>query len=514
MKLHNFVLLDELDDLNPRYIERAPASAEVKGVRIWDSEVRADDACLYVVTDASGCRDFPSNVVASDAVLRSCEGAFVASNVIVVPDACSISDIFTRLLEVFDDYSEWYEAMYSAALMYDGIDRMMDIAAQKLGNPFAVFDSANLVLYYSKANLSNYAGTIWDEVLNEDYQDINFFTKSEIGQINRYFSSFDEPMLLQPSRDDGHTYLMGALKVDGRQIGALGSVDLHAPFTRGQRWLVHQILRIASPVVLRSIRQPYSEDDLHCVLQLIGGHDVPPKAVDLHLGMRGWKANDSFYLLAFAAKDGFDYSTAGRRYHERVKSRYANSICMYYGNMLLAIVRKREHDVSQPVPRAELESFCKASGLCCVVSDCFNCFTDVRNAYEQCKALIGDFMQVDAEGWTTLFSEQFGKAFVRCLFDANAQGALCHPGVRELARSNRKNRDDLLQCLYAYLVRGKNVADTARALSIHRNTLLYRLQTLSDMLDVDFDKMTENESLQLLVSCLLVEQGSYRSLSK
>ena len=68
---------------------------------------------------------------------------------------------------------------------------------------------------------------------------------------------------------------------------------------------------------------------------------------------------------------------------------------------------------------------------------------------------------------------------------------------------DEKNGTEYLKTLQAYLVTGKNNRESIRLLSVHQNTLLYRLTKIKDLFGIDF--MDGHLTLTLLSNVLLLE---------
>ena len=75
---------------------------------------------------------------------------------------------------------------------------------------------------------------------------------------------------------------------------------------------------------------------------------------------------------------------------------------------------------------------------------------------------------------------------------------LLHPGLTRLRRYDERHGTDFYNTLYQYLLAERNVVATAKALFIHRNSMIYRLQRIQQLLDVDLDD--PNVRLYLLLS--------------
>ena len=75
---------------------------------------------------------------------------------------------------------------------------------------------------------------------------------------------------------------------------------------------------------------------------------------------------------------------------------------------------------------------------------------------------------------------------------------LLHPGLVRLKRYDARHGTDFYNTLYQYLLCERNVVATAKALFIHRNSMIYRLQRIQQLLDVDLED--PNMRLYLLLS--------------
>ena len=68
----------------------------------------------------------------------------------------------------------------------------------------------------------------------------------------------------------------------------------------------------------------------------------------------------------------------------------------------------------------------------------------------------------------------------------------------------------LTPVLCSYLLNGRNLADTARALKLHRNTVVYRVEKLAALLQVDFHALSEEQAFSYLFTCLLLKAQKIR----
>ena len=78
-----------------------------------------------------------------------------------------------------------------------------------------------------------------------------------------------------------------------------------------------------------------------------------------------------------------------------------------------------------------------------------------------------------------------------------------HPIILEMIRYDQENGSEFVKTLRTYLVTNRNSKESSRLLSIHQNTLTYRLSRIKDIFGVDFEN--GRLVLTLLISVLLVQ---------
>ena len=64
---------------------------------------------------------------------------------------------------------------------------------------------------------------------------------------------------------------------------------------------------------------------------------------------------------------------------------------------------------------------------------------------------------------------------------------ICHPCIWELTAYDAIHHTDYVHTLYTYITNFRNMKDTAQAMSIHYNTLKYRMKKLEQLLDFSLD---------------------------
>ena len=80
---------------------------------------------------------------------------------------------------------------------------------------------------------------------------------------------------------------------------------------------------------------------------------------------------------------------------------------------------------------------------------------------------------------------------------------LCHSAVFTLQRFDLKHGTCLLETFAAYLRSNRSIPDTAERLSVHRNTVSYRLRKINELIHINLDN--SDTVFHLLLSCYVLE---------
>ena len=134
------------------------------------------------------------------------------------------------------------------------------------------------------------------------------------------------------------------------------------------------------------------------------------------------------------------------------------------------------------------------------VSNAFEDLTHIQSHYEQARAAIsaGRLVSVFLEDGQVYHYCDY--AYVQMLDLTNKQYNLLnfvHPSLMRLARYDREHGTELMDTLFIYLQNACNTQRSARMLSLHKNTLLYRLGRIREILGCDLSSGEDQFMLQL-----------------
>lgn len=79
---------------------------------------------------------------------------------------------------------------------------------------------------------------------------------------------------------------------------------------------------------------------------------------------------------------------------------------------------------------------------------------------------------------------------------------LCHPAINILTRYDRANNSNLRDTMFSYLMNDRSIARTSQKMFIHRNTTIYKLNKIQELISDDLENPYTRH--QLILSCMII----------
>ncbi|MDR1014214.1 MAG: helix-turn-helix domain-containing protein [Coriobacteriales bacterium] len=512
MKLNAHIVFDELAEYSPEITAPASTDLDVRGARLYRPGFSFDPAFIYLVLDKD-LAAVPDLGQGQSMVLvgpKDSEGARGTAppphwKVIRVASGHDPVELFMCMQSVFETYAAWQEDVLKTTVGQGSLQVVFDKAASVLNNAIALVDTSQTVVMRAGDLPDDVSGSIWGDLLHHGYARLENLSKQQRHLFTQELWGTEEPFFLEKVsqyRDARH--LIAPLHHEGKPFAMLGMSDLASPITLGQISLVKLLQGLMKHVLLSEIGKQHLADHVgYYADRILQGYLVERGALTYSLELRNWKIADSYQAVYLRAKDTFSVDDSLHSVQTmRVQSLFPSALAFPYEQGVLAVLRDEESPIHSK-EFCELERLCESLDLYCGISMVHTGFLQIREAYLQAKAAL-EFGEGNAKERVLCFQEHYVPYLVGALESTVNVSSLCHPKVlRQWLREGDKGRA-LVETLHSYLIHGKNANATARAMGLHRNTVIYRLERLSELLGDDLTSTDVNTHLMLLLSCLLV----------
>ena len=382
------------------------------------------------------------------------------------------------------------ERLLEALLSDHGLKSLVEVAADVLGNPVLVADPTY-----------RYAARAGFELEEDD--------ESTFAQVTRRELAEDDTIL-----DEGVRYIIET-GVDEELARSRGAVLRHNPVygldTLTQAVMVHGVCLGRVMVIARN--RAFTEEDRlvfarlaallgqelqkgaflsvgdaaagpYFLSRLLDDEQPNPISCARRMELVGFRPLGSLFVVC---AHGIGAPLDARAAHS-VKAQLApllvHSLATFYDDELVAVVSRRDAIQLSEADEAVLVRVAAANNLRFGVSNAFSEMTDVRAHLNQARAAMrlgSTYTKILADTHVYRYCEYTYMEMLDICNDPVNLINYCHPMIWALWEHDQAHDSELVETLFAYMQNGCNTARTATLLSLHKNTLLYRLGRIKEI---------------------------------
>jgi hypothetical protein len=409
--------------------------------------------------------------------------------------------------ELLASHEAWYNSLLMAVINHNPIDAFLKIASHALTNPIVVFNNNLSAICSAGSITSPVKGTNWEIVNMPGFILDNFYTPQELRKISSHIAKMnDQILIVNPKNDPAHSSMGILIWIDGKLYGGIGTVDMNAPFTEGQKEIFTAIARVLKLYFQNhSIYMRLAENKANWLDSLLDGADVSADIISGYLDRFKWKPDDFFCIVTLAASPDLKIPIVSIVDIKHINNLFPDALVSVYDEYVVMIIRCADKKLPHGKKRQQLEQFIKKDVLLrCGVSMIFNNFMNLRYYYTQSK-FAASRCKPSLDPSVCFYENYQADHVLKALSLGDDPRCFCHPGILSLWESGSELQRDLVHCLYHYFLNGRNISATAGAVHVHRNTLIYRLNKAEEFLNVDIKKPSDKQDFLFIISCLIVQ---------
>ena len=430
-------------------------------------------------------------------------------NLILLPETRDIPRIYNLLHDKFllqNQVSAGFIKMTNALFSNKGVQHIVDVAYSLMKNPIFVSDSSG-----------RYLASVYDEDTvapgskfeNFIMRDILYRQVDEGGQdfirsmaLDNILSHASKPYHIfhQTFQKDA---IFASIRVHNVMVGKIFTVAQEHPFTMwDEEYFSHLITLIGQELQKNDalVQNRYESESISLVNLLTNSYadeEVFSRSLALfHLPKSG------FFRIALAGSSHLLASNTLSMLLSQFKTLLPMIPAALLDGHLVAFLHFPDEQGTSPYMFRQLEEFARHNELAFGVSNLFQDYRDIRGAYYQ--ALRAAFLSLDFQGRIpfSMFSDSSVLELLVSYKEDKDMSELIHPDITALQAHDRRYGTEYLKTLAAYLDVMCNSVAAAGKLHIHKNTLLYRINKLTEAFHIDLtrgDKVMKYQmSLQIL----------------
>lgn len=415
-----------------------------------------------------------------------------------------ISDIFMEENRFMDRLNQLSALSSSGA----SLQKLIDLAQSFLKCPIVVIDSSYRVIAISLGELQT------DEHGLSRQMEIGSITERNLARLKRdrifeKIRSTPARMLYSKAPDSDSWWVNMLITVHGIEVAEAGIQETGRKFGHYD----FQFFRFLQQIISIELQKSrYFDSDFgvaHAIFvrELLERHYLSTEVIDERARLLGWKKYP-FYFVLTVFSSNHEESTSQRRFDifvRRMESVLSGCRWRISEENLVVLVPRPSASFLYFRQLDALRELLRINQFRAVLSNPFSELQHAYLGYRQCLEVSRLFGILGGEP-LLFYTDQTVLCMGNLLRESRDLHAFCHPYILQIAQYDRKHGTAFLPTLREYLTNIQNPALCAANLHIHKNTLYYRINKLSDLFDLDLQDGRLRMRLQLSLELLRLEE--------
>ncbi|ABX42114.1 PucR family transcriptional regulator [Lachnoclostridium phytofermentans] len=398
-----------------------------------------------------------------------------------------------------------FEELTALADKTHNIEAVIDAASVRLGNSL-LFCDMNFKIIASSTSVP-VLDPLWKENTKQGYCCYEFISEvkelKSIRNASQTTAAVEVTCIKSPYRK-----LSSKVFHNQTQIGFLLMIEGENNFLPYHFEMLSIISHVISYTIAYYTPNLFEKNSLYHELlydMLIGApeKDIMPRLAELHfpdkmlvLFIRPTKYLGLQYLKSSVCKN--------------LKIQIPGTHVTYHKNGIVAVIPLKEDTEMNLMLLELLKCFSKKEHIRIGISNSFACIENFVSHYEQAHAALKLGHKLNPEGLVYHYQNyQIFDLFSEAK-NPDKLGRFCHPALAVLRQYDHENSSQLYKTLCVFINKGCNIKLTSESLFIHRNSLVYRLNRITELSQVD---LSDINTLFLLRLSFLIDQYNEQNKS-
>ena len=437
------------------------------------------DDVLYIADAPPDAPECPAQLFS----LRA-PGSGASGNLAVFPASITREGLLGAAQEAFGFYARWGDGVLDLIAANAGLDAIVNYAYATFKNPILIYDSSLKVLAYTRNDGST--DRMWRDTVQRG--SVYGMTAEEAREFQRFVNKLDNSP--KPFRHIAQNltdpFYNGNILLNGQRVGMVDLMERNHPVTPGEIDLLEALCFLLAFELQKDATRRENRGLIYhqLIVDLLDGSIRDEGSLQARLTAAHWRPTPFTRVVCFQPENAFMAEPELRRAFDHL-------LALSIGR---GILREREllfllpctDEAWSPEQGALLCGYCASHQLRCGVSDAYaDLLQTALHVPQAAQALVLCEEQVVVFGQV-----RFRQLLRLCGAQASA-GGLLHPAIAQLAAHDAQHGSEYLATLEALFDSQYNQMIAARALHIHRTTLIYRLQRISELTGLRMDDAQE-----------------------
>lgn len=421
-------------------------------------------------------------------------------NLIIIDKNNDLLDIFNEVQDILLSYQRMAlksNMLLNALVEGKGLQYLVDIGFKLLGNPILLCDLSHKVMAYTRDILVE--DPVWNEVTKTGYGSFSIISKTNETGIYEHVRKSTYPFTSYVS-DSKFYVIHSSIIVENKPLGYLTVPCNLNPFVEDNLEIVSLISKAISLEMLKNkfFRNSRGLMYEYFIADLLDGKIQSHTDFDDRMKYLDLKLEENIFIAVIRSTHNVKDNSPSIDIRKSLNSiiSYCKSI-LYNDDIVIIINRNREINNIE-VDLKDLIALLKNNQYIGGISRCFHSLADIKEYYTQSLQALDLGTHMNDSRILYNYEDYVVYSFMNDYASSHNLLSICHPALSILADYDKRRCTDFIHSLYIYLNNDKNLIESANILHIHRNTLSYRINKITEIINLDINN--KNISFHLLLS--------------
>lgn len=474
MKLSMWILADWLKKYNP-IVNIESGERVLRGTRILSNDIHIEPQYVYLAPAEGFISGRGSQIIC------------VHGHDMLLLDTTDMDEAFNDVLEAFDYYNKWSDGIEKCISEGCDLQYLLDQSYEVFREPMVVFDAGHVTIAHTTQYGPDDVDNEWGIIIRTGSNSLNILNKLKDHLYqSRYSHSVQEmnfPFFSTRS-------MQKMLFHDRTVIGRIILLEFHRREGKGTMHLMDELGSLMELWMRQSQAGQLLRSECAIFQDMLDGVPVSDKELNHKLSLVGWEKRQEKYLLKIEIPAAYKDTT------DPLLTKLERQLpdCYVFFHQECIFILANLAYTSWDILEQTLNKFLCESVFHCAVSYPFSDILQLTTAAEQCRITLQVALQKQGGIYQC---RDHALDYIRDIIHTQIDSSVIHPALYILKKNDEKNQNDLYKTLRVYLRNNCNLAHTAKALNLHRNSLLYRLNKIQMLTELDFDDERIREYLRL-----------------
>ncbi len=407
-------------------------------------------------------------------------------NLIVLPEQVSEADLFCQVCNLLlgEDTDRGGGELLSALANGKRLISVAEVGYRILGNPIIISDK-NWRALAMVPDEDRPEDVDWHEFKTNGMLSLNIVTENLEMNLIPMLAEATGPFYWKCDRIK-YARLFCNIMMGGRSVATLSVMEQNRPFTKQD----YETIKLLSNAISAEMQKTNS---LHFARgleyeeffsDLLAGRIEDPVLIQKRAKRLNLPIKDCQYVTAVDITEIDERKSSYTFICDYLEKLIPNSKALVFKEYIILFKSYSSHSGAMESDFEKLEKFACYYHARCGISRRFQKMNEVRKHYFQAVEALKLGYQMNQE----LVMCKYDDLAIYHIAEICSKGEdlqkLCHPKLLYLLEYDREHNTSFTESLYAYLKNARNITQTAAAVHLHRNSMIYHIKKIEEVLDI------------------------------